>query len=230
MKPSELAALLGVDVKTVRRYIAKGLLPAKKGGLGFEISPLDAQILRRKADARKKLNGRIKELFVLREFDTPFSHIQEEYSLSPDDVDHAVYLYRFERGIYLSKFGIRYTSDFLLVEEVSARLKVTDRHIPYHLHELGELEMHTLKWRGKERFFPSKRSFGDYLGPAVQTILYNSREAAFQTGLTVELIDRLALDNDIGRKIKNGNKNSNYLFTPEDIDKLRFNRERKIKI
>ena len=221
MKPHEAAAQLGMDRRTVSRHISRGILPARKVGRGYDVATVDVQTLKRRIDARQRLRGRIKELFVLRTYGTPFSHIQDEYGISSDDVDNAVFMYDHERGVYLSRFGVEDVSDFLLVREVAARLKVVDEHIPRHLQELGELEMHTVEWGGRPRFFPSKASFGDYLGPAVQTVFYNSRETAADLGITVESVDRIACSGRIGRKIKNGSKHSNYLFTPEDIEKIR---------
>ncbi|MEK6808436.1 MAG: hypothetical protein AABY14_01990 [Nanoarchaeota archaeon] len=225
MKPSELALKLGVDRKTITRYITKGLLAARSTKSGYEISPVEANNLKAKLESRKKLDERVKELFVLRTYETSLSHIQDEYGLSPDDIVRALKIYRFDRSQYIKKFNLKVpVSDILLVDEVTARLKVTDRHIAYHLKDLGELVMYENVWRGKKRFFPSKHSFGEYLGADVTTIFYNSREVSEKLGISIERIDRIAKRFEIGRKIKNGHDNSNYLFTPEDVNMVRYHK------
>ena len=214
MKPSEVASLVNIDSKTIRRYIHRGILTAESNARGFDITVLDAELLQARILARKTLERQIKELFVLRDYGTPLDHIKSEYGLIPEDVSNALFLYHFERQGYLEKFGLDDTSDLLLVQEVTARLKVVDPHIPYELAEQGALELHCTNWKGKDRFFPSRASFEAYLGDDIRTIFYNSKEVSDQLGVSVHTTDRIALSNGIGRKLKPGLKQTNYLFTP----------------
>jgi len=223
MKCLQLAAELGVNRRTISRLIEKGLLESHLTPKGHEIAEVDANNLKAMIDAGNRLEGRVKELYVLRVFGTSFSHIQDEYGLSPDGVDLAYRLYSFERSQGLKQFSLgNIESDALFIDEVAARLKITDPHVVYELSETGALRIYGASVKGKKKYFPSKSSFADYLGADVKTIFYNSGEVSKKLGITVEKIDRIAKAYSIGRKIKADNKHSNYLFTPEDVHKIGY--------
>lgn len=63
-------------------------------------------------------------------------------------------------------------------------------------------------------------SFKNYLRENTKSRVYTSGEASYIIHKTVNFIDKLALENKVGRKIRDY-KRSIYLFTLDEIHKLK---------
>lgn len=161
--------------------------------------------------------AKVRELYVLAAFGTPFCHIQHEYGISPGVVDEIVSEYEAERQKYLNQCPS--PSDVLLGCELLARLKVSDRHILGYLRDLGAVAF--VYSADRRHSVPLRSSVEDYLGDNVHTIFYTTREVSQESGLTVSEIDRRAKILEVGRKVKPDNKHSNYLLTREEIGLIR---------
>lgn len=226
MNTIQFAELLNINPRTARRYINKGLIYAKKTRRGqYEIDDDEINRFKIALEARKKLNHSIKELYVLSIYGAISQSILNEHGFDEYSVKGALCLYHFEREQYLKKFKLgELKSDILLIEEAASRLKISDMHVIYELGRIDELEnrldLYEIDFNGRLRFFPSIKSFGDYLGNDKNNRFYNSREVSEMINLSVNQIDRIALGQKIGRKIKEGYENSNYLFVKEDIEMI----------
>jgi hypothetical protein len=222
MKTSDAAQLLGIDDRTVRRFTERGLIGYSREGHALDVHDQDVYRLRDDIKYRQDLGDRVKEAFVMADSGIMLPVMSMEFHKPKEHLEGALRAYDFERDGYLHGFSLDEQTrlDTFLVEEVAARLKITDKHVVYDLLRDGDLRGYHAQRGGRERYFVSRRSFHDYMGPYDTEFFYNSAYASAITGKTVNEIDKLALQHGIGKKIKPGRKNSTYIFTCEDMTEL----------
>ncbi len=221
MNRLEAADTLQVDPRTVLRYVDEGLLTRVKVGSMFMYKEEDLSLMVCRINARHELDSVIKELYVLSKSGFTNKQIAKEFGVSAHaKIAYALEMYRNERTRYFNKFGIESIEceDILLVEEVAARLRITDNHVVYDLIRAGRLKARELVFgrQGKVRYFVEFDSFRRYLGDYFSKFLYRSHHVAEQAQKTINQIDLIALDEGIGFKIKES-KQGNYLFSPGEI-------------
>lgn len=220
----EAGSILGIDARTAHRYSDYGLLQTVQSGRKKVFRKDDVIALKAKLDARKELDANIKEIYVMNQSGVMDWQVMSEFDISDrPKIDKAIEIYRHERKRYLNKFGIDGGEHeyLILVEEAAARLKITDNHVIYDLIEEGKLEARTVEFKGRQRYFVKLQSLIDYLGDYSDKMLYRSNHAAEMLNIKIEEIDRLACSNRIGFKIKDKEPQGRYLFSSDDIRRMR---------
>lgn len=229
LSTEELAELLNVDRKSVTRYAGKKMIPCIKKTEGFFFKIEDAHILRDEISEYKKHKSYIKEMYVLNRCGAEPQNIACQFDLKEDGKEVALALRHYERHRenYLNQFylGKETKKDALLLEEVCSRLKIRDTGVIYNLIREGCLNQCPLS-KDKERVFISSGSFIKYLGKNAKLRFYTSRNASAIIHKSVNMIDKLALESGIGRKLRN-RRRSIYLFTIEEIYALKYLKRKK---
>ena len=221
---TEASTILNVNRRTVSRYAEKGLLKRKEKGQQHLYSRSQVELLKKKVESREMLDDCIKELYVSMESRMNKKTLVREFNIEKvSDITYALQVYKHQRGIYLDIFGIQENEkkSLFLVEEVTARLKLKDKHVIYDLVNEGELEAKKISFKGRERYFIKKDSLIRYLGDYSKKVLYRSKDVEeLNPGMTINIIDRIAKINSIGFKIKVVPQ-GRYLFSQSDIGGLR---------
>jgi predicted site-specific integrase-resolvase len=218
----EVAEILNVNERTARRYKESGLLSSCNNHV-----PKKAVLFLKSAMESYDSIKNIKEFFVLSKEGADLENIIQganhfkhlANNIQKKQINAALYLYSWKRDNYLRQFAVDPESIFL-VEEAAERLRITDKHVIYDLINSNELKAQTAlnsRNKKKERYFVAVDSFFDYLGKDKGIRFYTSKDASLNLDISVNKIDKIALKNKIGRKIKAENKNSIYLFSLSDV-------------
>ncbi len=221
MSKSEAARILGVSEKTIERYVRKGLL-RKLAGQSNNVFARDVG----KLLLRKKIPDTVmQEIYTMSALGVSLSVLCHEFSdlgYWPCQMVAALSIYSQERRAFLNSFP---GNNVLLGTEVSARLRLRNRHVLEELLETRALEPIVSRKGSREICFVSKESLLHYLGPYYDKRLYRSHHAKIileKLGceVTINRIDKLAKKYRVGFKIFPEKKNSAYLFSYEDILQL----------
>jgi DNA-binding transcriptional MerR regulator len=226
----DAAGILGVNQRTVRRYAEKGLVKASLSQGAYSFDKGGIEQLKTAIDLKREYLEPIKELYALVRCGARLESVICQFDIHPkENIDSALHLYEFERDNYLNRFNLEQIikDDALLAEEVASRLRITDKHVIYELMQDKEFKGYESSLAGKKRFFVSLDSFKRYLGDSAGERFYTSRDASRITRKTVNSIDRIAKSNNVGRKIKTGNKHSIYLFTIGEVHALKYLKRKK---
>jgi len=220
----EAAKLSGEDVRTLKRKIAKGIIRGEKESLNrkqfkYTINKSEFKYYQKCEKAFEELSGKIKEIYILFACGYTAQELSKLHKKSEIKIVRALQAYNHRRAAVLNSRGVlrKKFDKFLLVEEITARLGISDYNIIYSLIKEDRLESRENHLRKK---VITLESFLKYLGNDKKTKFYKSTEVATHLRMTVNRIDKIALKNNIGRKI-NGGKQSNYLFKEENIRELR---------
>ena len=236
----EISRMLEADPKKVRRYISQGKLKAQKQKINkaefryiVKNNDLEHFVFRQKS--YEKLLPHIKEMFMLKLCGLSENVIASEFSgynrisgfghISEDEVFSAIDEYMKFRRTRLNYCGIREKDHkkVLIPSEACARLSIKDIHVVHHLVGYGDLERVAVSrdlCPFGQNLFISVDSMKRYLGADLKERFYTSKDASNITSKSVNSIDRIALYNELGRKIKKNSKNSIYLFTYDEVVQL----------
>jgi len=218
----EAGNMLGCDPSSVRRYSGRGYFPSKKIGKTKFFSREDILDFQERKQAYDELSDRVIEFFVLVKEGISDSEISKYYSeIKPDNIRLAVKHYDEQRKWNLRNYD-NY-EDILLLNEAMARLKVKSREAIYGLAK--EEEFQTYECKGIKLY--SLESFKKFLGKRTAKPLYTSREimevinGANHKDISIKVVDTIAKRHEIGIKLRSSVVMSTYLFTLDEINKIK---------
>lgn len=216
------AALLKMDERTVRRRINRGEIKAIKTKTRYLIhfdEVIRTTIKQNTADLLGE--DTLKSLYILRKHNGNIDHLlKTETSTTKKAIESLLDDYEKERQQYFRNINVSNSEKYLLIQEIGARLKIKDSHIVYDLAERKELKAKKVdvnKGIYNKKVLIYDASFKKYLGKDLPNPFFTSREAAWLTGKTIARVNRIALIEGLGRKIKEGLKNSAYLFRYSEL-------------
>lgn len=220
----DVGGILGCDPETVRRYASKGFFHSLKNRKTKIFSRKEILDFKERKQAYDDLGNKVTEFFVLvKEGITDSEMIRNYPSMAPDKIRSAVKHYDERRRWNLSEFCDLDYEDVLLLREVAARLKVKWKPI---LYELTKDENFMVYQRKRTQCY-SLGSLKIFLGKRAGKPLYTSREARDIINkinykeISIKIIDTIAKNEEIGRKLRDYVRNSTYLFTLTEIDFIR---------
>ncbi|MBT3464925.1 hypothetical protein HN451_08070 [archaeon] len=228
----EAATILKINPRTVRQRVKSGYLVPLSTSPTLLFDDEQVYTLQRREAAQKVLRNvnrpidMVKESYILLKTGVSLETICEEYNIEEDSLEDAVDLYKVQRRNILRGYGLgdkkspdTLYENWLLVDEVLARLKITDSHVVYNLSIDNDISMEKIR-RAPIKYIVNAQSFNNYLGDVKGEILYTSKETEEEIGLNVNQIDKIAKSHSIGRKLRSGSKNSIYLFTDNERSKI----------
>jgi len=239
IKNKDVAEILNINPRTVNRYRERGIITGHKviKGTQYHFCYLEDDIMAVQADQRAstKVKSDIKEVYSCRRTGVPVLDVMNELDVEYlNSLESAIERYSRHRSRVFQRHGIHngYNSKLLLIGEAVSRFKMSDPHVIHGFFKDKTLEPFKKKWNGGYKYFVTVASLVDKLGDYSGKILYRSQHAVFYVGESMNRINKLANQNNIGLKLKDSSRSSR-LFSLDDIRSLRVineSRRRKHKV
>ena len=225
------AEILGITQQVVRNYIRGELLrEVDQPKRVIKIHAEEVELLRRVQEAYTSLKKDIREIYLLHREGASLDYLAEEFDAKETEVDYAIALYKYIRRLQLKKYKLpeKTNADALFQKEILARLRSSrNGHIPDLIVD-GLFNGISTEYADRNMLV-SYESFEMYLAkinaPKGKR-LYKSRDAKriiyeqYGTVVSIEKIDIVARENEIGIKENSNDKLSRYLFTREEISRI----------
>ncbi|MFH0870367.1 MAG: hypothetical protein V1866_04915 [archaeon] len=211
------AQLLDVNLRTVRRYLSRGLLSCgPRDGL---ISAQDVLSLKKSLGLcrDRDLSTVIKELFVLTTEGATPKNIFSSYERTPV-LERCLANIDFYRDFREQFFrGLSAYDDLLTPGEVMARLKISNVGIFRELNQSGVLGTIAVRTGGRSWQYVPVPAFIDYIDSQNRRgqVLFTTAELSEDTGIKVQTLDKRILRRELGVKL-NYKSRSIYLLTSEE--------------
>ncbi|MCM2326213.1 MAG: hypothetical protein NDI94_07135 [Candidatus Woesearchaeota archaeon] len=209
------ADILQLAPRTVRKYCQNGWLESELIGGRLAIDEDSALWLKTAMDAYSRLGERVKWAYIHKATGVPLESVAHELGKSVDMVTHGISFYELRRSEILLGYGA--DGSYVLTEEVMQRLSLSDMHVVHSLIAENDLDSMVSFDGSRKKYAILACSLISFLGDRRTEIMYRSDYAAEEIGCTINEIDRIALGNRIGMKVREGHKNSSYLFTAKEV-------------
>jgi hypothetical protein len=188
----DAARLMDVDVKTIRRYLGKGLL--SRGHHDNLISHQDVISLKESLSVcrDKDLSAVIKELFVLTIEGASAESIFASYERTPalERCLANIDFYRDFREQFFRGFSV--SDDLLTPGEVMARLKISSVSVFRDLNRSGVLDTISIRTGGRSWQYIPVPVFMDYISSQDRRgqVLFTTSGLSQDTGIRVQVLDK----------------------------------------